>query len=76
MTPEMMKEIWDKEGKFNYMEYFWNDISIFSWKCAQTGLYVGICFWGGGTQFARLSMQNKNLGPPFKESWLNYMEYF
>ena len=21
MTPEMMKEIWDKEGKFNYMEY-------------------------------------------------------
>ena len=32
MTPEMMQEIWDKEGKLNYMEYFWNEILIFPWK--------------------------------------------
>ena len=28
MTPEMMKEIWDKEGILDYVEYFWIDISI------------------------------------------------
>ena len=62
MTPEMMQEIWDKEGKLNYMEYFWIDISIFSWKCAQTGLYVGICFGREGGTICTLERAKQKFG--------------
>ena len=44
MTPEMMKEIWDKEGILNYMKYFWFNISLFSWKCAQNVQYLSNFF--------------------------------